>query len=86
MNSDLCDLTVLELTTLYQAGTVSPVDVMQQVLTRIIIQLSRRVQSGIPQRAHHRVQIDRVAHHAMSDDQIARPCLAVAEHDDFVVH
>ena len=35
MNSDLCDLTVLELTTLYQAGTVSPVDVMQQVLTRI---------------------------------------------------
>ncbi len=35
MNSELCDLTVLELTTFYQAGTVSPVDVMQQVLTRI---------------------------------------------------
>src|SRR5258708_10831559 len=35
MNSELCDLTVLELTTLYQTGTVSPVDVMKQVLTRI---------------------------------------------------
>src|SRR5260370_8402630 len=35
MNSELCDLTVLELKTFLQAGPVSPVDVMQQVLTRI---------------------------------------------------
>ena len=33
--SELCDLTILELTTLYQTGTASPLDVMKQVLTRI---------------------------------------------------
>jgi aspartyl-tRNA(Asn)/glutamyl-tRNA(Gln) amidotransferase subunit A len=35
MSSELCDLTVRELTAQYQTGTVSPVDVMQQVLARI---------------------------------------------------
>jgi aspartyl-tRNA(Asn)/glutamyl-tRNA(Gln) amidotransferase subunit A len=35
MTRDLCDLTVRELTGQYQTGTVSPVDVMQQILSRI---------------------------------------------------
>ena len=35
MNNDLCDLGVCELTSLYQAGTASPVEVMNQVLARI---------------------------------------------------
>ncbi|MFX1671590.1 amidase family protein [Paraburkholderia sp. A2WS-5] len=35
MGSDLCDLTARELHKLYQAGSASPVDVMQAVLVRI---------------------------------------------------
>jgi aspartyl-tRNA(Asn)/glutamyl-tRNA(Gln) amidotransferase subunit A len=35
MDSDLCDLTIRELHGLYDAGRVSPVDVMQAVLARI---------------------------------------------------
>ncbi len=49
-------------------------------------QLTTRCEPDVGQRANHRREVDRVLHHAMRNDRIARPTIAVAKHDDLVVH
>jgi hypothetical protein len=47
--------------------------------------LARDLKIELPQHADYTGQIDRVPHHPMGDDIVARPRGAVAEHDDFAV-